>query len=413
MFLDMFSEITQLVPAMSRERAKTLINRAWKIVQDSSLWSFQLGQGGFSTPQLTSAGSISATIGSNQLIGDATATAAWLALPLYWAPTLQQIRAQGFSIYSIISMNGNGSIASVTVISPGSGQTPGTYVVNVTDVLGGLGSGATIQVIVGSNGMVNTPPVVLTPGANYTLPLIQFIQGNATFQAVQIQVLTLDRPFIDPLPFFTGVGYQMFMAYIPAPPRFKRWLTIADMFNCWALDIWTSRRTIDLTDPCRLYTSNPSIALPLGQDQRGAGTANQSATFGQQLYELYPNPQTQISYQTYYVAEAPYLVLNTDTLPSPIDEELVTQKALTWAYRDAEARRDIMAAKGTSGNYLGLKKSSEDDFLTRLKTLRLLDRDAVDSYMVDMRKATSGFRGLMPYFNPLSGTANMGLGGWR
>jgi hypothetical protein len=96
-----------------------------------------------------------------------------------------------------------------------------------------------------------------------------------------------------------------------------------------------------------------------------------------------------------------------DTLPYPIDEELVTQKALTWAYRDAEARRDIMAAKGTVGNFLGLKKQSEEDFLTRLKTLRLLDRDAVDSYMVDMKAATSGF--IIPYYNPLSQSANMGL----
>lgn len=334
MFVDMFSEITELVPAMSRVRAKRLINRAWKIVQDSCLWSFQLGQGGFSTPEITTGGTISATLGSNQLIGDATATTAWSALPLYWAPTLQQIRAQGFSIYSIIAFD---------------------------------------------------------------------LTTNAPFGT-----LTLDRPFVDPLPFFTGVGYQMFQAYIPAPPRFKRWLTIADMFNCWALDTWTSKRTVDLDDPARLYTSNPDTALAIGQDKRGAGTPNASATLGQQLFELYPNPQTEISYQTYYVAEAPYLVNNTDTLPSPIDEEVVTQKALTWAYRDAEARRDIMAAKGTVGNYLGLKKESEQDFLARLKTLRLLDRDAVDSYMVDMKAATSGFR-KMAYFNAPAGRANMGL----
>ena len=331
----MVAEVQNLVPGLSRERAKTLVNRAFKYAQDSCLWSFQLGQGSFSTPNVTTAGSISCTQGLNQIVGDSSASAAWTALPLYWAPTTQQIRAQGFSIYSIINMD-------------------------------------------------TTNP-------------------NAV-------VLTLDRPFTDPLPFFTGVGYLMFQAYIPAPPRFKRWLTIADMFNCWSLDIWTSRRTIDLSDPARLYTSNPAMALPLGQDLRGAGTPNQSATYGQQLYELYPNPQTEIGYQTYYVAEWPYLVNNSDTLPAPLDEELITQKALTWAYRDAEARRDIMAAKGSQGNYLGLKKSSEDDFLIRLKTLRLLDRDAVDSYFVDMKMALTGYRGLMPYFNPLSGTANMGFG---
>jgi len=331
MLLDMTSELTELVPAMSRVRAKKLINRSWKIIQDSCLWSFQLGQGGFSTPAVTTAGTISATLGLSTITGDSVASAAWMALPLYWAPTLQQIRAQGFSIYSVIAMD-------------------------------------------------TTDP-------------------NAV-------VLTLDRPFVDPLPFFTGVGYQMFQAYIPAPPRFKRWLTIADMFNVWALDYWTSRRTIDLADPSRLYTSNPSMALGMGQDNRGAGTPNQSATFGQQLYELYPNPQTEISYQTYFVQEWPYLENNSDTLPSPIDEELVVQKALTWAYRDAEARRDIMAAKGSVGNFMALKKDSEADFLIRLKTLRLLDRDAVDSYMTKM-KAMTGLN--MPYYNPLSGRANMGL----
>ncbi|HWF62940.1 MAG TPA: hypothetical protein VN666_21890 [Nitrospira sp.] len=326
--------MAQLIPAGSRIRAGELINRAWKYVQDSCLWSFQLGQGGFSTPALTDAGTISVPfLGSNQMIGDATASAAWQALPFYWAPTLQQIRAQGFSIYSIIAMD-------------------------------------------------TTNPAAV--------------------------VLTLDRPFIDPLPNFSNVGYMMFQAYIPAPPRFKRWLTVADMFNVWSLDIWTPRRTIDLADPARLYTSNPTMVLGLGQDQRGAGTPNASATLGQQLFELYPNPQTKISYQTYYVAEAPYLVNNNDTLPDPIDEEVVVQKALTWAYRDAEARRDIMAAKGSVGNFLGLKKDSESDFLTRLKTLRLMDRDAVDSYMVQMK---ANCNGLMPYFNSTAGKANMG--GWR
>ena len=79
------------------------------------------------------------------------------------------------------------------------------------------------------------------------------------------------------------------------------------------------------------------------------------------------------------------------TLPPQIDEEVVTQKALTWAYRDAESRKDIMAAKGSGGNYLALKKQAEEDFLKRIKTLRLLDRDAVDSYMVEMKAATRGF----------------------
>jgi hypothetical protein len=323
MLIDMVSEITDLVPALSRVRSRSLINRAFKIVQDSMLWSFQLQQGGFSTPNISTGGSCTFALGSNQVIGDAAASAQWLALPFYWSPTTQQIRAQGYSVYSIIALD-------------------------------------------------TTNPAAI--------------------------VLTLDRNFIDPLPFYTGVAYQMYGAYIPAPVGFKRWLNVADMFDQWSMDIWTGRRSQDLVDPSRQIASNPYRMLPLGTDQRGAGTSTPSATLNQQLYELYPYPTTKIAYQWYAVVEWPYLANNSDMLPSQISEEVVTQKALTWAYRDAESRKDIMAAKGAGGNYLGLKKESETDFLTRLKTLRLLDRDAVDSFSVDMRAAMSRMT-VGPFFN--------------
>lgn len=332
MLLDMISEMTELVPAMSRIRARKLINRAWKIAQGSMMWSFQLQQGGFSTPNISTGGSITCALNSNQIIGDAAASAQWLALPFYWSPTTQQIRAQGYSIYSIIAMDA-------------------------------------------------TDP-------------------NAV-------ILTIDRPFIDPLPFFSGVGYQMYGAYIPAPKGFKRWLTVADMFDQWTMDIWTSRRTEDLLDPARQIASNPWAMMPLGADRRGAGTATPSATLGQQLYEMYPYPTTQIAYQWYAVVEWPYLINNSDTLPPQIDEEVIIEKALTWAYRDAESRKDVMAAKGSGANYLALKKDTDASFLARLKTLRLLDRDAVDSYMIDMRAATRGFP-MAPFFNSQNMRTGMG-----
>jgi hypothetical protein len=331
----MRSELAQAIPGMSRIYAGTLINRAWDVVRNSNLWSFQLQQGGFSTPGVTTAGSISIPggIGSNQLVGDATATAAWAALPLYFAPPLQQIRATGYSIYSIIAYD-----------------------------------------------LTSNPPFA---------------------------TLTLDRPFVDPLPSFSGVGYQMFQAYIPAPPSFKRWLNVADMFNCYSLDIWTSRRTINLTDPARLYTSNPCYLLGLGTDQRGAGTSTPSATLGQQLYELYPNPSTAISYMTYYVINGDNLVSNSDTLPYPITEELVLTKARVYAYEWAESRKDVMAAKGSGANYSVLMKEAESMFLARLKTIRLIDKDQVDSFNIRMNASMSAYRA--PFYNAAIGRANMGI----
>jgi hypothetical protein len=339
-FIDMASELEQAIPGLDRIYAKTLVKRAWRVVRDANLWSFQLAQGGFSTPQVLTAGSVSLPggLGSNQLVGDAVATAAWSALPFMFAPTVQQIRAKGYSIYSIIAFD--------TTTNPPFGT------------------------------------------------------------------LTLDRPFVDPLPQYTGVGYQMFQAYIPAVKGFKRWLNVADMFNCWSIDIWTSRRTVNMFDPARLYTSNPVAILGLGADQRGAGTPTPSATLGQQLFELYPNPSSAISYQTYYVWDGPELVNNSDELPYPITQDVVLTKARTYAYEWTEARKDVMVAKGSGANYSQLKKEGEGEFLMRLKTLRLLDKEAVDSYNIQMGNFMGGFV-RAPYYNAQVGRASMGAGGWR
>lgn len=332
--IDMCSELEQAIPGLDRTYAKTLVKRAWRVVRDANLWSFQLAQGGFSTPEILTAGDISIPggMGSSVIVGDATASAAWLALPMYFAPTFQQIRAKGYSIYSIIAMDA-------------------------------------------------TNPAAVA--------------------------LTLDRPFIDPLRQYTSVGYQMFQAYIPAPKGFKRWLNIADMFNCWSLDIWTSRRTENMEDPSRLFTSNPFRIMGMGTDQRGAGTTTPSATLGQQLYELYPNPSCPIPYQTYYAWDGPELVRNSDTLPYPITEDLVLTKARTYAYEWAESRKDVMAAKGSGANYSMLHKECGLDFLLRLKTLRMLDKEAVDSYNINMNNFMGGYAH-QPYYNAQVGRANIG-----
>lgn len=334
--LDMASELAEAIPALDRIYAKTLVKRAFRVVRDSNLWSFQLAQGGFSTPNVTTSGSISIPggIGSNQIVGDSVASAVWQALPMYFQPPFQQIRATGYSIYSIISAD---------------------------------------------YGNLNPP----------------------------FATLTLDRPFVDPLPNYTGAGYQMFQAYIAAPVGFKRWLNIADMFNCWPMDIWTSRRTANMIDPARLYTSNPICVFGLGADQRGVGTATPSSTLGQQLFELYPNPSTAISYQTYYVGNGPDLVNNSDEVPYPITQDVVLEKAKTYAYEWAEGRKDVMAAKGSGANYVTLKREAEATFQTRLKTLRLIDKDAVDAFNINMQSFMGSFR--QPYFNSAVGRANMGL----
>ena len=339
-YLSMKSELAEAIPGMSRIYAGTLVNRAWGVVRDSALWSFQLQQGGFATADLVSAGAVTVQPSppSNLVVGDATASAAWGVLGWPFITTYQ-FRVQGYSIYSVV-------------------------------------------------------------GADFTNPA-----------AV---VLYLDRPFIDPVTPTAGAGYQLLTAYVPAPSAsFKRWLSVMDQFNSYALDIWTSRRDVNLSDPTRLYTSDPDVIMGIGQDQRGrgmydaGGNSLASATLGWQLFELWPNPTGANSYATWYVDRGADLAANDDLLPSPITDDVVLEKAKVYAYEWAEARKDVMAAKGSGANYLTLAREAEARFLARLKTLRLDDKDNVDAYNQRLNAARGGVY-LNPSYNSVTGRANMG-----
>jgi len=97
------------IPGVADQYAVTLLQEALHHIQDSQLWSFQLNDGGWLTPGLlfpggpgVSLGTVTFTPYSNQVIGDATATAAWAA---YVGPpllTVFQIRSPFYSLYNIV-----------------------------------------------------------------------------------------------------------------------------------------------------------------------------------------------------------------------------------------------------------------------------------------------------------------------
>jgi len=333
-FLDMKAELAQAIPGMSRIYAGTLLNRAWRIIRDASLWSFQLKDGSFSTPDSVFAGTV--TVPSlptpSIIIGDATASAAWAALTFPFI-TQYQFRISDDCIYNVIAYD-----------------------------------------------TTSNPP---------------------------FGTLTLDRPFVDPVTTLNNNNYTLAQIYYPAPsPTFKRWLSVQDMIDGYALRIWSSRRDLNILDPQRQITTDPSDILPMGPDTRPG-----SATLGWPMFEMWPSPNTQISYQTWYVDRGADLAANTDELPEPISSDVVLSKARAYAYEWAEARKDVMAAKGSGSNYAVLKKTAEDDFLARLKTLRLLDRDTVDAYAAKINGANGGAGwGLAPFFNAQTMRSGMGWG---
>src|SRR5271166_3603093 len=230
-YLSMTTELTEAIPALSRVYARTLVNRAWRVVRDSALWSFQLKQGSFSTPAIITAGTVTvpALPSPSLIVGDAVASAAWTGL--FPFITTRQFRIGDYSIYNVIA-------------------------------------------------------------ADFTVPT-----------AV---VLTLDRPFaesgvVDQL---AGNPYNLFQCYIPAPSAtFRRWLSIQDMVNGWALGISDLRRDVNIIDPQRQQATDPFNIFGMGQDARAG-----SGTLGWQMFELWPYPTSVISYMTWYVDRGADLV---------------------------------------------------------------------------------------------------------
>jgi len=153
------------VPGTNLGLVKTFINQAFTAIQNEQVWSFQLKDGGWLTPGLLGSSGISGYPGTNFLspgtitvkpysttiTGDAVATAAWAAtIPNPPFITQYQFRVPYYSLYNAIALGFTGTLAYVTVTTPGAGQTPGQYVLNGT----GTGTGAQILVTVGSNGTV-------------------------------------------------------------------------------------------------------------------------------------------------------------------------------------------------------------------------------------------------------------------
>ncbi len=91
-----------------------LVQRAYKDIRDSRDWSFNKGNGSWFTPSPINGGHVTTTQFSASVVGDATASALWLAIALPAAPqspiTLRQFRVTGGPIYNIIVYDGASTI---------------------------------------------------------------------------------------------------------------------------------------------------------------------------------------------------------------------------------------------------------------------------------------------------------------
>jgi hypothetical protein len=397
------------VPGMNRGLAATRINEAFEKIQNENVFSFQCQTGGWLTPNMLggpnssflSPGTITVTPFTNTITADAVATAAWTAnVPYPPLLTQQQIRVPSYSLYNIIGVGNNGTVAYATVLTPGSGQIPGIYTVPILD--SGIGAAGTVSVTVNANGTVTLPPVLLTAGSNYTTPYITFSHGGtpATFSVTLIATITIDRPWMEP-PQVAG-QYVIYQAYYPAPAGFKRWFTIRDTQNNEPMD-WSSMTQIDLAeeDAQREIYDQPEFVVPMGIDTRPG-----SSTLGQQMYELWPHPISQLSYTFMCQCNWPALSLPTDTVPYPLTEELLKQRTMEMVALWKEANRGDEMERGSGANWQFLVKAHHEEYKEDLKQIRIMDRHLMELYFTKARMIAP-FNAGEPFTNT-NGTANVG-----
>lgn len=108
---DMIAELSGNAAGADYAYNKTIVNRAWGDVRRLGGWSFQLQETGFTVPGMLSTGTVTLTFGSDSVVGDANASAAWLTTSQYGSLiTQRQFRSGGTSgagtMYDIIAFDG-------------------------------------------------------------------------------------------------------------------------------------------------------------------------------------------------------------------------------------------------------------------------------------------------------------------
>jgi len=421
-FQSMYQELLG-IPGFNLGFAKTLINQAFLKIQQENTWSFQFTTNGWLTPSLLggsysgggnqtfnagatflSPGTITVTPFTNTITGDAVATAAWTAtVPYPPLLTQQQIRVPYYSIYSIIALGTDGTLSYLTINSAGSGQTPGVYVVSGVNTPSTPGSGAQVQITVNSDGTVTLPPVVLNAGSGYTYPpTFSLVAGGtpAVFSATLTAQLTIDRPWTDPIQ-QSGV-YMLYQPYYVAPPHFVRWIAIRDTTNNNEMDFW-SKTQIDLAkeDAERTVFDEPLYVVPLGSDQRQG-----SATYGQSIFELWPHPISTLPYTFHCLCNWPPLQYPTDTLPYPLTDELVKERAYEMAALWKEGQRGDEMERGSGANWQFLAKAHHEEYVDLLKHCRIMDRHLMELYFQKAKRTPT--TGSQEGFATLTGQLNVG-----
>lgn len=214
--------------------------------------------------------------------------------------------------------------------------------------------------------------------------------------------LTLDRPWMEPT---SGPGqpYMIYQAYFPSPVRdFRKFIEIRDTTNARPINFWScSQADLAVEDPQRTRFSDPRFVVPCGIDNRPG-----SATYGNPMYELWPQQLSRVPYSFSFRRRGPQLVAPSDLVPNPITEELVMHRAKELLYLYKEAQKGENVDRGSGANWPLLAQASKAEYDKILEKIQAVDVN-LNNEMVS-HVGNSGNYG-QPYANRLGG---LNIGGF-
>lgn len=125
-YKDYANELMGYVPSFSFLLAQKAVNRAWRDIKESRLWSFLMLEGSIIVPNAITAGTVAVTQYSDQVTGSAAALAAWTGVqnPLI---TQRQFRVLTGPVYSIIAFDDVNGVLTLDKPYMGITQAVATY----------------------------------------------------------------------------------------------------------------------------------------------------------------------------------------------------------------------------------------------------------------------------------------------
>jgi hypothetical protein len=106
-FIDMVMELRGAAPKFPISFARTCVNRAYRSIRESHLWSFNIFEAAWIVPPTISAGTATVVQGTNTVTVDATAAAVLnVASTTYSLLTQRQFRIGASGIYNILAWDG-------------------------------------------------------------------------------------------------------------------------------------------------------------------------------------------------------------------------------------------------------------------------------------------------------------------